>query len=77
MFLLVGCRRAAPKYCANMWWYIFFCVLYVQTIAVTTSNTTGVESGSKYIYAFRLVLEKTTAVVKYVTNFFYYFQYIA
>lgn len=46
MFLLVGCRRAAPKYCANMWWYIFFCVLYVKTIAVTSSNTTGVDTGN-------------------------------
>ncbi|CAG9581243.1 unnamed protein product [Danaus chrysippus] len=41
MFVLVGCQRAAPKYCAIMWWYIFFCVVFTQTIEVLGTNATG------------------------------------
>lgn len=49
MFVLVGCRRAAPKYCANMWWFIFLCVVYTKTITVVGSNITGAVPGSKYL----------------------------
>ncbi|XP_061385717.1 low-density lipoprotein receptor isoform X2 [Danaus plexippus] len=41
MFVLVGCQRAAPKYCAIMWWYIFFCVVFTKTIEVLGTNATG------------------------------------
>ncbi|XP_075970818.1 lipophorin receptor 1 isoform X4 [Anticarsia gemmatalis] len=46
MFLLVGCRRAAPKFCAIMWWFIFICVLNVKTFGVfaANNNTTISES---------------------------------
>ncbi|XP_050361822.1 very low-density lipoprotein receptor isoform X3 [Nymphalis io] len=46
MIVLVGCRRAAPKYCANMWWFIFLCVIYTKTITVLGSNITGTVSGN-------------------------------
>ncbi|CAH4030992.1 unnamed protein product [Pieris brassicae] len=42
MFILVGCRRAAPKYCASMWWCLFICVMYTNLIGVLGSNTTAV-----------------------------------
>ncbi|XP_026494784.1 very low-density lipoprotein receptor-like isoform X8 [Vanessa tameamea] len=46
MIVLVGCRRAAPKYCASMWWFIFLCVIYTKTITVFGSNITGAVSGN-------------------------------
>ncbi|XP_052738259.1 low-density lipoprotein receptor isoform X2 [Bicyclus anynana] len=46
MFVLVGCRRAAPKFCANMWWYLFICVLFFKTNGVLSSNTTGAIPGN-------------------------------
>ncbi|XP_013176217.1 PREDICTED: low-density lipoprotein receptor isoform X2 [Papilio xuthus] len=44
MFILVGCHRAAPKYCGKMWWYILFSVLFTKTFGVTGSNITAVSS---------------------------------
>ncbi|XP_072945356.1 very low-density lipoprotein receptor isoform X3 [Epargyreus clarus] len=46
MFVLVGCRRAAPKYCANMWWYFILCVTLVKTFGVLGSNTTEEITGN-------------------------------
>ncbi|KAJ8735442.1 hypothetical protein PYW07_007062 [Mythimna separata] len=42
MSLLVGCHRAAPKFCAIMWWLIFLCVVNVKTLGVLASNSSGV-----------------------------------
>ncbi|XP_041975502.1 low-density lipoprotein receptor isoform X5 [Aricia agestis] len=46
MFILEGCRRAAPKFCANMWWYLVLCAVYFKTIGVSANNTTGVLPGN-------------------------------
>ncbi|XP_030029441.1 low-density lipoprotein receptor isoform X1 [Manduca sexta] len=46
MFLLVGCRLAALKISAKMWWFLFLCVLNIKTLGVTASNSVGAVSNS-------------------------------
>ncbi|XP_059048111.1 very low-density lipoprotein receptor isoform X2 [Achroia grisella] len=38
MIVLVGCHRAAPKYCASMWWCIFICVININIFGVSASD---------------------------------------
>lgn len=64
MFVLVGCHRAAPKYCFNMWWLVIFSVIFIKTFGVSGSNSTGVIPMSK----FRLFYYKVGSIG---TQFFY------
>nr|ABF20542.1 lipophorin receptor [Galleria mellonella] len=38
MFVLVGCHRAAPKFCASMWWCILICVINIKIFGVSASD---------------------------------------
>lgn len=49
MFLLVGCRWAAPKLCASMWWLLFICVINVKTFEALASNSSGPVYDSEYL----------------------------
>lgn len=52
MSLLVGCRWAAPKFCASMWWLLFICVMNVKTFEVLASNSTVPVYDSEYLFTY-------------------------